>query len=116
MLEDNCRTPSGVSYMLEDREAMLRLFPGLCAPHQVAPVCHYPEELLETLKSVGARRIAAGAPRVVILTPGSYNSAYYEHCFLADEMGVEVVEGADLFVEDDMVCMKHHRPGRSAST
>jgi uncharacterized circularly permuted ATP-grasp superfamily protein len=105
VLEDNCRTPSGVSYMLEGREAMLRLFPGLCAAHHVAPVSHYPEELLETLKSVAPPN-CPGVPRVAILTPGSFNSAYYEHCFLADEMGVEVVEGPDLFVEDDVVFMK----------
>jgi uncharacterized circularly permuted ATP-grasp superfamily protein len=105
VLEDNCRTPSGVSYMLEGREAMLRLFPDLCAAHRVAPVGHYPEELLETLKSVAPPN-CRGLPRVAILTPGSYNSAYYEHCFLADEMGVEVVEGPDLFVADDIVFMR----------
>jgi uncharacterized circularly permuted ATP-grasp superfamily protein len=105
VLEDNCRTPSGVSYMLEGREAMLRLFPGICAAHRIAPVGHYPEELLETLKSV-APPACRGTPRVAILTPGSYNSAYYEHCFLADEMGVEVVEGPDLFVESEVVFMR----------
>jgi uncharacterized circularly permuted ATP-grasp superfamily protein len=105
VLEDNCRTPSGVSYMLENREAMLRLFPGLCADHRLAPVGHYPEELLETLKEAAPPN-CKGPPRVAILTPGHFNSAYYEHCFLADEMGVEVVEGADLFVEDDVVYMR----------
>jgi uncharacterized circularly permuted ATP-grasp superfamily protein len=105
VLEDNCRTPSGVSYMLENREAMLRLFPRLCALHKVAPVGRYPEELLETLKAVAPER-AAAAPCVVLLTPGPYNSAYYEHCFLADEMGIEVVEGADLFVQDLVVFMR----------
>ena len=105
VLEDNCRTPSGVSYMLENREAMLRLFPGLCSDHRLAPVGHYPEELLETLKEAAPPN-CKGAPRVAILTPGHFNSAYYEHCFLADEMGVEVVEGADLFVEDDIVFMR----------
>ena len=105
VLEDNCRTPSGVSYMLENREAMLRLFPRLCARHRLAPINRYPEHLLATLKSVAPE--AAGAdPTVVILTPGSFNSAYYEHCFLADEMGVEVVEGRDLVVEDDRVFMR----------
>jgi uncharacterized circularly permuted ATP-grasp superfamily protein len=102
VLEDNCRTPSGVSYMLEGREAMLRLFPGLCAAHRIAPVSHYPSDLLETLMSV-APPACRGLPRVVLLTPGAFNSAYYEHCFLADEMGVEVVEGQDLFVEDRVV-------------
>ena len=105
VLEDNCRTPSGVSYMLENREAMLRLFPRLCARHRLAPVNRYPEHLLATLKSVAP--VGAGPdPTVVILTPGSFNSAYYEHCFLADEMGVEVVEGRDLTVENDRVLMR----------
>jgi uncharacterized circularly permuted ATP-grasp superfamily protein len=105
VLEDNCRTPSGVSYMLENREAMLRLFPDLCAAHRIAPIGHYPEELLETLKAV-APPSAGPDPTVVVLTPGPFNSAYYEHSFLADEMGVELVEGADLFVEDDTVFMR----------
>jgi uncharacterized circularly permuted ATP-grasp superfamily protein len=105
VLEDNCRTPSGVSYMLENREAMLRLFPHLCSDHRLAPVGHYPEELLETLKEAAPPN-CAGTPCVAILTPGHFNSAYYEHCFLADEMGVEVVEGADLFVEDEIVYMR----------
>ncbi|MBO1073920.1 circularly permuted type 2 ATP-grasp protein [Roseomonas marmotae] len=105
VLEDNCRTPSGVSYMLENREAMFRLFPELCASHRIAPVSHYPEELLETLKSISPAS-CEGEPRVVVLTPGPYNSAYYEHSFLADEMGVELVEGADLFVQDEVVFMR----------
>ena len=105
VLEDNCRTPSGVSYMLENREAMLRLFPKLCASHRLAPVGHYPEDLLETLKEAAPPN-CKGEPSVAILTPGHFNSAYYEHCFLADEMGVEVVEGADLFVQDDVVFMR----------
>ncbi len=105
VLEDNCRTPSGVSYMLENREAMLRLFPALCSDHRLAPVGHYPEELLETLKEAAPPN-CKGAPCVAVLTPGHFNSAYYEHCFLADEMGVEVVEGADLFVEDDVAYMR----------
>jgi uncharacterized circularly permuted ATP-grasp superfamily protein len=105
VLEDNCRTPSGVSYMLENREAMLRLFPKLCVRHRVAPVSRYPEELLETLKAVAPARAGAD-PCVVLLTPGPYNSAYYEHCFLADEMGIEVVEGADLCVDENVVHMR----------
>ncbi|MBE9605632.1 circularly permuted type 2 ATP-grasp protein [Acetobacteraceae bacterium H6797] len=105
VLEDNCRTPSGVSYMLENREAMLRLFPGLCASHRLAPVNQYPEELLETLKSI-APASAGPNPTIVVLTPGQYNSAYYEHSFLADEMGIELVEGPDLFVEDKVVYMR----------
>ena len=105
VLEDNCRTPSGVSYMLENREAMLRLFPALCSDHRLLPVAHYPEELLETLKDAAPPNCKR-EPCVAILTPGHYNSAYYEHCFLADEMGVEVVEGADLIVQDDVVYMR----------
>jgi uncharacterized circularly permuted ATP-grasp superfamily protein len=105
VLEDNCRTPSGVSYMLENREAMMRLFPDLFSRHRIAPVAHYPEELLETLKSVAPAK-CHGDPMVVLLTPGAYNSAYYEHSFLADEMGVELVEGVDLFVDDNIVYMR----------
>src|SRR5262249_28059128 len=96
VLEDNARTPSGVSYMLENREIMLRLFPELFARHRVAPVENYPDELLATLKSV-APATASADPTVVLLTPGVYNSAYYEHSFLADKLGVELVEGRDLF-------------------
>jgi uncharacterized circularly permuted ATP-grasp superfamily protein len=105
VLEDNCRTPSGVSYMLENREAMMRLFPELCAQHRIAPVSHYPEELLETLKSVAPAN-CEGDPVVVMLTPGAQNSAYYEHSFLADEMGIELVEGADLLIDDNLVHMR----------
>ena len=105
VLEDNARTPSGVSYMLENREIMLRLFPELFARHRVAPVENYPDELLATLKSV-APSTSSADPTVVLLTPGVYNSAYYEHSFLADKLGVELVEGRDLFVKDDVVYMR----------
>ena len=105
VLEDNARTPSGVSYMLENREIMLRLFPELFARHRVAPVENYLDELLATLKSV-APATASADPTVVLLTPGIYNSAYYEHSFLADKLGVELVEGRDLFVKDDLVFMR----------
>jgi uncharacterized circularly permuted ATP-grasp superfamily protein len=105
VLEDNCRTPSGVSYMLENREAMMRLFPDLFARHRIAPVSHYPEELHDTLRSVAPAN-CAGDPVIVLLTPGAHNSAYYEHSFLADEMGVELVEGADLFVDELIVYMR----------
>src|SRR6266487_4486895 len=105
VLEDNARTPSGVSYMLENREIMLRLFPELFARHRVAPVENYPDELLATLDSV-APSTASADPTVVLLTPGVYNSAYYEHSFLADKLGVELVEGRDLFVKDDLVFMR----------
>ena len=105
VLEDNARTPSGVSYMLENREIMLRLFPELFSRHRVAPVENYPDELLATLKSV-APATASSDPTVVLLTPGIYNSAYYEHSFLADKLGVELVEGRDLFVKDETVYMR----------
>jgi len=105
VLEDNARTPSGVSYMLENREAMLRLCPELFANFRVAAVDSYPDRLLTTMQSV-APLAAAGQPTCVVLTPGHYNSAYYEHSFLADSMGVELVEAADLFVDDDRVWMR----------
>ena len=105
VLEDNARTPSGVSYMLENREAMLRLFPELPGKVKIRPVDHYPEELLQTLRSV-APLTAPGEPTVVVLTPGPFNSAYYEHSFLADRMGVELVEGRDLFVRGNVVFMR----------
>jgi uncharacterized circularly permuted ATP-grasp superfamily protein len=105
VLEDNARTPSGVSYMLENREIMLRLFPELFSRHRVAPVENYPDELLATLKSV-APDTASADPTVVLLTPGVFNSAYYEHSFLADKLGVELVEGRDLFVKGEVVYMR----------
>jgi uncharacterized circularly permuted ATP-grasp superfamily protein len=105
VLEDNARTPSGVSYMLENREIMLRLFPELFSRHRVAPVENYPDELLATLKSV-APSTTETDPTVVLLTPGVYNSAYYEHSFLADKLGIELVEGRDLFVKEDVVYMR----------
>ena len=104
VLEDNARTPSGVSYMLENREAMIRLCPELFRDFRVAPVDSYPDMLLETMRSV-----APGTnpkPVCVVLTPGHFNSAYYEHSFLADSMGVELVEAADLVVDDDIVWMQ----------
>jgi len=105
VLEDNARTPSGVSYMLENREIMMRLFPELFSRHRIAPVENYPDELLATLKTV-APLSASRDPNVVLLTPGVFNSAYYEHSFLADKLGVELVEGRDLFVKDDVVYMR----------
>ncbi|MGC5700897.1 circularly permuted type 2 ATP-grasp protein [Pseudomonas sp. NFXW11] len=102
VLEDNLRTPSGVSYMLEDRKMMMRLFPELFAAQRIAPIDHYPNLLLDTLKSASPLE----HPTVVVLTPGRFNSAYFEHAFLAREMGVELVEGADLFVRDDRVFMR----------
>ncbi|MGK6355188.1 circularly permuted type 2 ATP-grasp protein [Sphingomonas sp. DT-207] len=105
VLEDNCRTPSGVSYMLENREIMQRMFPALFGATRVAPVDSYPNDLLATLKEVAPAK-ARGDPTVVVLTPGALNSAYYEHSFLADLMGVELVEPMDLYVDDDRVWMK----------
>jgi len=105
VLEDNARTPSGVSYMLENREIMLRLFPELFARHHIAPVENYPDELLATLKSV-APASSSSDPNVVLLTPGAFNSAYYEHSFLADKLGVELVEGRDLLVKGEVVYMR----------
>jgi uncharacterized circularly permuted ATP-grasp superfamily protein len=105
VLEDNARTPSGVCYMLENREIMLRLFPELFARHRVAPIENYPDELLATLTSL-APPGARAEPTVVLLTPGVHNSAYYEHSFLADKLGVELVEGRDLFVKNQAVYMR----------
>ena len=105
VLEDNARTPSGVSYMLENREAMMRLFPELFVEHRIAPVETYADALLATLRSV-APAAASRDPTIVVLTPGQYNSAYYEHSFLADKLGVELVEGSDLFVDDDVLYMR----------
>ncbi len=105
VLEDNARTPSGVSYMLENREVMIRLFPELFSRHQVAPVENYPDALLATLRSV-APQTASHDPTVVLLTPGRFNSAFYEHSFLADKLGVELVEASDLFAKDDVVFMR----------
>jgi uncharacterized circularly permuted ATP-grasp superfamily protein len=105
VLEDNLRTPSGVSYMLENREVMMRLFSDLVGRQRVRPIENYVDELLGTLKSV-APGSTLSDPTVVLLTPGPLNSAYYEHSFLADRMGVELVEGRDLFVRDEMVYMR----------
>jgi len=107
VLEDNLRVPSGVSYMLENRKMMMRLFPELFALHAVEPVEHYPDVLLENLRSVAPPGIAD--PTVVLLTPGAYNSAYFEHAFLAQQMGVELVQGQDLFVRDEIVYMRTTR-------
>jgi uncharacterized circularly permuted ATP-grasp superfamily protein len=107
VLEDNLRVPSGVSYMLEDRKMMMRLFPELFSQDRVAPVAHYPDLLLETLKDVSPSHTSD--PTVVVLTPGMYNSAYFEHAFLAQQMGVELVEGQDLFVKDGFVYMRTTR-------
>ncbi len=104
VLEDNLRVPSGVSYMLENRKMMMRLFPELFAAHRVAPVDHYPDVLLDNLRSVAPTGVAD--PTVVLLTAGAHNSAYFEHAFLAQQMGIELVEGQDLFVRDEAVYMR----------
>ncbi|RVV99595.1 circularly permuted type 2 ATP-grasp protein [Mesobaculum littorinae] len=105
VLEDNCRTPSGVSYMLENREIMMRMFPHLFQALRVAPVENYPALLKRTFASLAPAK-CEGEPRIAILTPGHFNSAYYEHSFLADMMGVELVEGKDLFVEGEYCWMR----------
>ncbi|NML06470.1 circularly permuted type 2 ATP-grasp protein [Sphingomonas sp. G-3-2-10] len=105
VLEDNARTPSGVSYMLENREAMIRLCPELFRDFRVAPVDSYPDMLLQTMRSV-APGGGKAKPVCVVLTPGHFNSAYYEHSFIADTMGVELVEPVDLVVDDDVVYMQ----------
>ena len=104
VLEDNLRTPSGVSYMLENRKMMMRLFPELFRRYSVAPVEHYPQVLLNNLRAVAQNGIED--PTVVLLTPGAYNSAYFEHAFIAQQMGIELVEGKDLFVSKNSVYMK----------
>ena len=110
VLEDNLRVPSGVSYMLEDRKMMMRLFPELFNSHRVAPIAHYPDLLLETLRA--SCPASTAEPTVVVLTPGMYNSAYFEHAFLAQQMGVELVEGQDLVVKDNFVYMRTTRGPR----
>jgi uncharacterized circularly permuted ATP-grasp superfamily protein len=104
VLEDNLRVPSGVSYMLEDRKMMMRLFPEVFNAMPIAPIEHYPDLLLETLRA--SAPMGVDEPNVVVLTPGMYNSAYFEHAFLAQQMGVELVEGKDMFVDDGLVYMR----------
>ncbi|MDB5999751.1 MAG: hypothetical protein JWP52_1450 [Rhizobacter sp.] len=104
VLEDNLRVPSGVSYMLENRKMTMRLFPELFSEHRVAPVAHYPDLLLESLRAVAPAGVID--PTVVVLTPGMYNSAYFEHAFLAQQMGIELVEGKDLFVKSEVLYMR----------
>src|ERR1700722_19713165 len=107
VLEDNLRVPSGVSYMLENRKMMMRLFPELFGTQAIKPVEHYPDLLLENLRGVAPA--SNEQPEVAVLTPGAYNSAYFEHAFLAQQMGVELVEGQDLFVQNDAVFMRTTR-------
>jgi uncharacterized circularly permuted ATP-grasp superfamily protein len=104
VLEDNARCPSGVSYLLENREAMKRAFPSLYSQYGVRPVDNYPDLLLKTMQHLSPRQ--GQAPVCVLLTPGVYNSAYFEHTFLARKMGIEIVEGRDLIVLDGYVFMR----------
>ena len=106
VLEDNCRTPSGVSYMLENREIMMRMFPDLFHNNRVTPIDDYPTRLLQTLMSLAPIKCENPEPVCVLLTPGPLNSAYYEHSFLSDQMGIEMVESTDLFVEGKYLYMK----------
>ncbi len=105
VLEDNCRTPSGVSYMIENREIMMRMFPELFQQLNIEPVENYSSYLLDILKSLAPKKCDKD-PKVVILTPGPLNSAYYEHSFLADTMGIELVQGTDLVVENNVTYMR----------
>jgi len=104
VLEDNLRTPSGVSYVLENRQVMKRVFPNLIRHYRVRPVETYPNDLLSLLLHLAPASVPE--PTVVLLTPGVFNSAYFEHCFLARQMGIEIVEGSDLVVENDRVYMR----------
>tara|TARA_R110001606_G_scaffold146995_7_gene286944 strand:- start:1568 stop:3019 length:1452 start_codon:yes stop_codon:yes gene_type:complete len=105
VLEDNARTPSGVSYMLENRETMLKMFPELFSRIKVQPISNYPTLLRRSLGKCAPAR-SEGRPTVAVLTPGLHNSAYFEHAFLADQMGAELVEGHDLRVVDGRVAMR----------
>lgn len=109
VLEDNARTPSGVSYMLENRETMLQMFPELFSQNRVQPVQNYPRDLRRSLAASAPAAFSGNSPTVAVLTPGIYNSAYFEHSFLADQMGVELVEGHDLRVVDGRVAMRTTR-------
>jgi uncharacterized circularly permuted ATP-grasp superfamily protein len=109
VLEDNARTPSGVSYMLENRETMLQMFPELFSQNRVQPVQNYPSDLRRSLSACAPAGSGGNEPTVAVLTPGLYNSAYFEHAFLADQMGVELVEGHDLSVVDGRIAMRTTR-------
>lgn len=104
VLEDNCRTPSGVSYVLENRLLLMRVFPKVFRQYSVRPVDHYTTQLLNNLRELAP--VGRDNPNIVLLSPGLYNSAYFEHCFLAQQMGINLVEGIDLFVDDNIVYMK----------
>ncbi|MDX5382972.1 MAG: circularly permuted type 2 ATP-grasp protein [Rhodobacterales bacterium] len=109
VLEDNARTPSGVSYMLENRETMLQMFPELFTRLKVRPVSSYPQNLRRSLSDCAPPAFNGDKPEVAVLTPGIHNSAYFEHAFLADQMGAELVESHDLRIEGGRVCMRTTR-------
>ena len=109
VLEDNARTPSGVSYMLENRETMLQMFPELFTRLKVRPVSAYPQNLRRSLSDCAPPAFTGDRPEVAVLTPGIHNSAYFEHAFLADQMGAELVESHDLRIEGGRVCMRTTR-------
>ncbi len=111
VLEDNLRVPSGVSYMLENRQVMKRVFPELFAEHSILPVDDYPSQLYDTLTSLSPR--PGEPPEIVVLTPGVYNAAYFEHAYLAQQMGVELVEGRDLVVDNDNNVYRRTIEGRT---
>lgn len=104
VLEDNLRCPSGVSYVLENRAVMKSMFPQVFAQSKIRPVANYPSKLRDMLEFLAPDSVSS--PRCVLLTPGIYNSAYFEHSFLAQQMGIELVEGRDLVVDDGYVCMR----------
>jgi uncharacterized circularly permuted ATP-grasp superfamily protein len=104
VLEDNLRCPSGVSYVLENRAVMKSMFPQVFAQSKIRPVANYPSRLRDMLEFLAPDHITG--PRCVVLTPGIYNSAYFEHSFLAQQMGIELVEGRDLVIDDGYVCMR----------
>jgi uncharacterized circularly permuted ATP-grasp superfamily protein len=107
VLEDNLRVPSGVSYMLANRKVLKRVFPGLFRDYGVRPIDHYPQSLLSTLRALSPPNYSGrNEPTIVLLTPGIFNSAYFEHTFLAQQMGIELVEGRDLLVHDNIVYMR----------
>jgi uncharacterized circularly permuted ATP-grasp superfamily protein len=106
VLEDNLRVPSGVSYMLANRKVLKRVFPSLFRDYDVCPIDHYSQALLSTLRALAPVNSIKHEPTVVLLTPGVFNSAYFEHTFLAQQMGVELVEGRDLLVHDNVVYMR----------
>jgi uncharacterized circularly permuted ATP-grasp superfamily protein len=107
VLEDNLRVPSGVSYMLANRKVLKRVFPTLFRDYGVSSIDHYAQSLLATLRSLApANCVATNEPATVLMTPGVFNSAYFEHTFLAQQMGIELVEGRDLLVHDNVVYMR----------